>query len=97
MVREERSETTFKFGNGELFKSIERVTLPAVIAYKNVFLATEVIKNKIPMLLIKETMKSANTYIDFSKDKITVFNEEEPVKFSSSGHYCITIENVKNY
>ena len=36
-------------------------------------------------------MKKAKTYIDFSKDKIIIFDEEVPVKFSTSGHYCITV------
>ena len=30
-------------------------------------------------------------HIDFSKDKIIVFDEEAPVKFSTSGHYCIIV------
>ena len=36
-------------------------------------------------------MKKTKTYIDFSKDKIIIFDEEVPVKFSTSGHYCITV------
>ena len=35
-------------------------------------------------------MKKVKTYIDFSEDKIIVFDEEAPVNFSTSGHYCIT-------
>ena len=30
-------------------------------------------------------------HIDFSKDKIIVFDEEAPVKFSTSGYYCIIV------
>ena len=30
-------------------------------------------------------------HIDFSKDKIIVFDEEVPAKFSISRHYCITV------
>ena len=90
-VREEKSETSFRFGNGKVFKSIKCVTLPTFIANKNVLLSIEVIENDFPLLLSKNAMKKAKTYIDFSKDKIIIFDEEVPVKFSTSGHYCITV------
>ena len=90
-VREEKSETSFRFGNDKVFKSIKHVTLPTFIVNNNVLLSTEVIENDIPLLLSKNGMKKAKTYIDFSKDKIIIFDEEVPVKFSASGHYCITV------
>ena len=65
--------------------------LPTFVTNKNVLLSTEVIENDIPLLLSKEAMKKAKTYIDFSEDKIIVFDEEAPVKFSTSGHYCIAV------
>ena len=37
-VRDEKSETSFRFGNGKIFKSIKCVTLPTFIANKNVLL-----------------------------------------------------------
>lgn len=45
-------------------RSVKCVILPAVIANKNIFLTKEVIKNEISLLLSKETMEKANTYID---------------------------------
>ena len=49
------------------------------------------------LLLSKETMKKANTYIDFANNKIIIIlDEEAPVKFSSSVHYRITIEKITN-
>ena len=47
---------------------------------------TEVIKNDIPLLLTKDTMEKANTYIDFANDKMIILNKEVPVKFTTSGH-----------
>ena len=46
------------------------------------------------MLLSKEIMKKANTYIEFTDNKIITFDEEVPVKFSSSGYYYITTGKV---
>ena len=38
-------------------------------------LSTEVLENDIPLLLRKDAMKKTKTYIDFSKDKIIIFDE----------------------
>ena len=54
---------------------------------------TEVIENDIPLLLSKDTMKKANTYIDFANDKI-ILNKKVPVKFTTSGHYCIPMGKI---
>ena len=90
-VRKEKSETIFTIGNGKVFKSIKHVTLPTCIAYKIVLLTTEVIRDDIPLLLSKSTMKKAKTYINFSKDEVITFDEKVPVKFSTSEHYCIRV------
>ena len=55
---------------------------------------TEVIENDIPLLLSKYTLKKANTYIDFANDKIILLNKEVPVKFTTSGHDCISIGKI---
>ena len=90
--REEKSETSFRFGNGKVFKSIKCVTLPTFIANKNVLLSTKVYD--IPLLLSRDAMKKAKTSTDFSKDKIIIFDEEVPAKFYTSGHYCITVGKI---
>ena len=60
-VKCEPSETVFKFGNGKICHSIERITVPVVIVEQNVVLTMEVIENDIPLLLSKDKMKNANT------------------------------------
>ena len=46
-----------------------------------------------PLLVSKDTMKKTNTYIDFANDKI-ILNKKVPVKFTTSGHYCIPIGKI---
>ena len=46
------------------------------------------------MLLSEESMEKVNNLIDFPNDIIILFDEELPVKFSSSWHYCVTIGKV---
>ena len=90
-VREEKGETSFRYGNGKVFKSIKPVPLRTFIANKNILLTIEVIENDIPLLRSKDAVKKAETYINFSKDKIIILDEEVPVKFCTSGHYCIAV------
>ena len=56
-VKKDRSERSFRYGSDRVFKSIKCVTLLAVTWHKKIFLTSEVIKNGIPMLLSKETIK----------------------------------------
>ena len=46
-----------------------------------------------PLLVSKDTMKKTNTYIDFANDKI-ILNKKVPVKFTTSGHYCIPMGKI---
>ena len=87
-------ETSFRCGNGKVFKSIKPVTLRTFIANKNILLTKEVIENDIPLLRSKDAVKKAETYINFSKDKIIILDEEVPVKFSTSEHYCIAVRKM---
>ena len=83
-------ETSARFGNGKVFKSMKCVTLSAFSANKNM-LKTEVIENDIPLLLSKDAVKKSKTNNDFSNKKITIFDEEVSIKFCTSGHYCIVV------
>ena len=71
----------------------EQITIPAVRAGQNMLLTIEVIENDIPLLLSKDAMKKANTYIDFANDEI-ILNKEIPVNLITSGHYCIPIGKI---
>ena len=57
-----------------------------------VFLTTEVFENDIPLLLSNESMKKANTYVDFANHKIIL--KKMLVKFTNSGHYWILVEKI---
>ena len=72
----------------------EQITIPAVRAGQNMLLTIEVIENDIPLLLSKDAMKKANTYIDFANDEIIILNKEIPVNLITSGHYCIPIGKI---
>ena len=72
----------------------EQITIPAVRAGQNMLLTIEVIENDTPLLLSKDAMKKANTYIDFANDEIIILNKEIPVNLITAGHYCIPIGKI---
>ena len=69
-IQEFTSETEFKFGDGKVAASEKSVVIPCNIAGKNVSLKTELVKSEIPLLLSKESMKAAESKIDFVNDRI---------------------------
>ena len=58
---------------------MKRVIFPVFIAQTNCRINAEIVKENIPLLLSKTSLKRARTVIDMNNDK------------STSGHYCIEI------
>ena len=90
-VTSEPSSTYFKFGDGPKVLSIMKVTIPVTIGGQKVSIRTDIVKEKIPLLLSKESMKKATTHIDFANDKVTMFGNQQDLLTTSSGHYAVSI------
>ena len=56
-VVEKRSETKFKFGDGETDDSLKSVIIPAQIDNGEIMIQTDVISNELPLLLSKDAIK----------------------------------------
>ena len=56
-IKSVESNMSFKFGNGHKVFSYKKVTLPANIAGINCFINIELVKEKIPLLLSKSSLK----------------------------------------
>ena len=93
-VTQSDSNAIFKFGNGRSIKSDKKVEIPVIIEDILVLLTTDVISFHIPLLLSKESIKRANTVIDFKNDYVELFGKKINLFFTSSGHYCIPIKNI---
>ena len=50
----ERSDTLFKFGDGEKIRSLRKVKIPIKIGEKDVMLQIDVVNTEIPLLLSKQ-------------------------------------------
>ena len=91
IVTDKAPKKKFKFGNGKCFSSIQTVNIPFEIAGLKGFVNTDVIDCKVPLLLSKESMKSAKSKLDFNNDTIEMFGHEIKLNQTSSGHYCIPL------
>ena len=83
------SETEFKSGDGKVVASEKRVVIPCNIGGKNVSLKKDEVKSEIPLLLRKESMKAAESKIDFVNDRINMFGKDIHLHFTTSGHYAM--------
>ena len=92
------SQRTFKFGDGVVVKSLGKVSLPIVLKgiAGRVSIETDVIDKELPMLISKTSMKRANTTISFNdhgNERVTMFNKEQHLYVSESGHLCIPLSS----
>jgi transposase InsO family protein len=86
------SDTVFKFGGGSRLKSKEKVTFPCKIAGTNCEITTDVVESDIPLLLSKTAMKKAKVKLDLENDSAEIFGRDVDLHCTSSGHYCVTLE-----
>ena len=91
MVRSTNSRAKFMFGDTIPSKSLKRVYIPIKLMDQQVMLETEVVKNDIPLLLSKESMKRGRAKIDFTNDTIDLSGKVIPLVCTSSGHYAIHV------
>ena len=86
-----QSNTKFKFGDGRQVTATKRVIFPIVIAGKHCRIEAEIVKENIPLLLSKTSLKRCNMIIDLPNDKAKVFDREIDLQSTTNGHYCINI------
>ena len=62
------SNRSFRFCDGQIFKSFKQAVLPAKIGSTKCSIKTEVVKANIPLLLSKESLKRADSVLDLKND-----------------------------
>ena len=90
-VTKEPTSTNVKFGDGWRVASIEKVTIPATISEQPVRIRTDVVREEIPLLLSKKSMKKAETNIDFKTDTVSMFGSQQELITTSSRHYAVPL------
>ena len=91
-LQSESSNAVFRFGDSSPITSKEKVYLPVTIKDKNLYLPTEVVNADVPLLLSKEALKKGKAVTDFQRETIQIYDSEQPMICTSSGHYAIPIK-----
>ena len=90
-IQNKESNAVFKFGDSPPVHALHSSLVPLKVEDVNFMLKIEVVPSDIPLLLSKETMKTAKAKINFVEDKIELFGREVPMTCTSSGHYAIPV------
>ena len=90
------SNAVFRFGDSSPVTSEGKTLLPVIMGGKKVQLETEIVSSDIPLLLSKDTMKSAKAKQDYENDCISLFGKSQDMICTKSGHYAIPICSARN-
>ena len=76
----------FRFGAGEVYTSPRAVHIPIYIGSEVAVLTPQVVSANIPLLLSRDSLKTADAHINFQDDTINIFGVKMPMIISESGH-----------
>ena len=88
----DESNAVFRFGDSSPLTSMMKVFLPVTIKDKNLFLPTDVVDADVPFLLSKEALKRGKAITNFENETIQIYDSEQPLLCTTSGHYAIPIK-----
>ena len=81
----------FRFGDGRKVHSSISARIPIMIASTSCQIEVEIVKENIPLLLSKDSLKKAGTVLNMINDKAIMFGKDVPLHLSTNGHYAIDI------
>ena len=91
ILEEHHSGKVFRFRAGKAYPSIKQVNVPVHIGEQPGHILTDVVDCEIPLLLSKDSMKKADSKLDFVNDVIVMSGQQIQLQHTSNGHYCIPI------
>ena len=95
-LKREKSDRSFKFGDGKIVHSIGKVILPIFLkgVRRNICVEVDIVNEELPLLLSKTSMKKSLTEIRFNGEgieEVYMFGMKQVVHLSKNGHICIPI------
>lgn len=94
-IEEKESETTFKFGDSNVFKSTKKVKFPVNIIGDRAKITADVVNCSIPLLFNKKSMKRAQMKLDLENGTALIHGKEVKMRCISSGNYCLPLWDEK--
>ena len=94
-LHEKPSTKSFKFGPSKTYESINQVNIPVNFGGIQAYILTDAVDCEIPLLLSKDSLKKANSYLDFVNDVLVMNGTKIKLQHTSNGHYCIPLTPKK--
>ena len=88
---DETTNAVYRFGDGKETKATKNVTTPVAIGNKQYMMSIDVVKNDIPLLISKKSMKTLGMKLNFLNDTADVDGKSIPLICSSTGHYSLPL------
>ena len=93
LIKESKSDTVFKFGDGVLHQSLKKVKIPVCIVGIKTFILTDVVSCAVPLLWSKAAMKRAGLKLNLMDDTAVILKRKTKLSCTSTGHYRLPLLN----
>ena len=93
-ISELPSDAKFRFGDGVESASLKKLIIPIKIGSRKHLLSVDVVKNEIPLLISKPTIKKIGckeSNMQFKNDRWIIDGEVVQLQLTSSRHYCVPL------
>ena len=85
------ANSMYRFGDGKESKAVRNVVTPVAIGNKQYMMSIDVVKNDIPLLISKRSMKSLGMKLNFLNDTADIGDKAIPLICSTTGHYSLPL------
>ena len=85
--------SVYRFGDGKESTALRNVTMPVAIGKNKYMMSVDIVKNDIPLLISKKSMKTLGMKLNFLNDSADIGDKSIPLICSSTGHYSLPLTN----
>ena len=89
------STNMFRFGGGEIRKSLGQIRFPCNLASKAIFIKTDITNSNILLLLSNRSMKTGCFKLNLENDTAEIWGNNIVLDCMTCGHYCIPLNRNK--
>ena len=91
LVSEVKSKAMFRFGDGKEALAEKTMTIPVFIGNSKYMIESEIVDNEIPLLLSRNSMKTANMILNLKDDTARIGNKVIDLACTNTWHYCLPL------
>ena len=90
-MSEVKSKAMFRFGDGKEALAEKTMMIPVFIGNSKYMIESEIVDNEIPLLLSRNSMKTANMILNLKDDTARIGNKVIDLACTNTWHYCLPL------